>query len=196
VTPPPEPLGHHGWTGVSDPMPRGVFRDGCGTALAVKTLRWHQHQAHHRALQIWATDPRRNCWLPCESTMSYLPAAFDASVDVRVRLHLKPFMLHPDWDVPAHPPTWLVELVDGPLSGTTYTLPRVDGETQPPWRIDMDPRPQLGGPPQQYHLREIDMINSAAYYTVRSSIVTGGGDPIRLPIPPKYGAADLDDGAL
>lgn len=162
-------------------MPRSVFtKGGCGTPEAVKVLQWHHHQAHHRALQAWAEDPRRNAWMPCLGKISYSPEKFDADIDVRARVHLTPFMLHPDWDVPEHPPTWLLELVDGPLSGTMHNHPRVAGETDPPQRIDMDPRPRLGGPPQRYYLRGIDEISGIAYYTVRNSIVSGGGDPITL----------------
>src|SRR5687768_12098228 len=118
-------------------MPRAAFRDGCRTAEAVKLLQWHHHQAHHRALQAWAEDPRRMAWMPCLGKISYLPEAFDADVDVRARVHLTPYMLHPDWDVPAHPPTWLVELVDGPLAGGMHTIPWRDGEALPPAAIDM-----------------------------------------------------------
>lgn len=143
-------------------MPRATFRDGCRTAEAVKTLQWHHHQAHQRALQAWAEDPRRMAWMPCQGVISYLPDLYDPGVDVRARLHLKPFMLHPDWDVPAHPPTWLVEFVDGPVGGSMRTIPWPDDERlPPPTQVAADP---AGGPNLTYQLRDTDLINGIARY--------------------------------
>lgn len=159
----PEPLGHHGWVGISDPMPRATFRDGCRTAEAVKTLQWHHHQAHQRALQAWAADPRRMAWMPCMGKVTYLPEAFDPAVDVRARIHLTPYMLHPDWAVPAHPPTWLVECVDGPVGGAMHTIPWPDDEKMPPATRKL--RDPAGGQDLVYYLRDTDLINGIARYT-------------------------------
>lgn len=131
-------------------------------------LRWHHYQAHQRALQAWAADPRRDAFMPSSGKISYIPENFDADVDVRAKLWLEPFMLHPDWDVPAHPPTWLVECVDGPVAGAMHTIPWPDDENLPPSvMLKTDP---AGGPQLTYYLRDTDLINGIARYTSMQAI--------------------------
>lgn len=165
TTSPPEPLGHEGWIGWSDPISRSVFGDQ-------KVVTWHTAQAGARAMQAWAEDPRREAWVPAAGAgVALAPdVEFDFKLlgteendHVRIRVHLKPFMLFPDWDVPAHPPTWLVELIDGPVAGAMHTIPRPPGTEFPPAGKEMcDP---AGGAPLPYYLCEVDAINGIARYT-------------------------------
>jgi hypothetical protein len=161
----PEPLGHEGWVGWSDPMSRSVYGDA-------KVVAWHTAQAGARAMQSWAEDPRREAWVPVAGAGEAIApdVQFDFKLlgteqndHVRIRVHLKPYMLFPDWDVPAHPATWLVEVVDGPVAGAMHTIPRPAGTAFPPACIEK--RDPAGGSPLPCYLHEVDAINGIARYT-------------------------------
>lgn len=161
----PEPLGHRGWVGWSDPLSRTVFIDGTDRAAA--HLLWATRQAQARALQKWAEDDRRAAQVPGEVVISYVHEAVQVSSplsdDFRVCAHVLPYLLHPDWDVPAHPSTWLVELVDGPLASGMQTIPWSPEDTQPPAMIEL-PDP-AGGEWLLYRLRDgFDAVNGVAQY--------------------------------
>jgi hypothetical protein len=161
----PEPLGHHGWFGWSDPLSRTVFIDGTDRAAA--HLLWATRQAQARALQKWADDDRRAAQVPGEVVISYVHEAVQVSSplsdDFRVCAHVLPYLLYPDWDVPAHPSTWLVELVDGPLASGMQTIPWSPEDTRPPAMIEL-PDP-AGGEWLLYRLRDgFDAVNGVAQY--------------------------------
>lgn len=181
-------LGHPGWRGVSDPMSRSVFTDA-------EALQWHTVQARTRALMLWADDPRGGAQVPGLVLDVSYPGADDHSFEggvhadlegdgdtIRVVVWLKPYMLHPDWDLPAHPPTWLVEFVDGPVGGGMRTIAWPAAETDPPDKIEARD-PAGGAAPLPYYLRDTDSINGIARYTFAgtcrvealSQPVSGGG---------------------
>lgn len=186
-TRPPETLGHPGWRGVSDPLSQSVVTDP-------KVLRWHTVQARTRALLLWADDPRREAQVPgmhidmtpMFETVSRGPHSFDAGVHteleadgdtVRVVVHLKPYMLYPDWDVPSYASTWLLELVDGAACGSMQTIQRPSAESLPPESISIYPRGEIQvpdparGAPLRYFLRTLDPVNGVAQYTSNLAIV-------------------------
>jgi hypothetical protein len=157
-----------------------------------KLLRWFIVQARTRALLLWAADPRREAQVPglgmdmipvfepLTSVRTSVVHSVDAGVHteleadgqtVRVVVHIKPYMLHPDWDVPAHSKTWLLELVDGAAGGSMQTIPRPTAETLPPGKLAIYPRDKIhipdpaGGMPLPYFLRDLDPVNGIARYT-------------------------------
>lgn len=159
-----------------------------------KVLRWHTVQARTRALQLWAADPRRDAWVP-GMEVDMMPVfeigpravlhSFDADVRtelevdgdaVRVAVHIRPFMLYPDWAVPQYATTWLIELVDGAAAGGMHTIARASAESTPPERIEIYPRGAItvpdpaGGEPLSYYLRTIDPVNGIAQYSTSPSI--------------------------
>jgi hypothetical protein len=159
-----------------------------------KVLHWHTVQARTRALQQWAADPRNGAWVPgmeidmvpvFEMSPSPRLHSFDGDVRtelevdgdaVRVAVHIRPYMLYPDWDVPQYATTWLIELVDGAAAGGMHTIARPNAESTPPERIEVYPRGAItvpdpaGGKPLSYFLRTIDPVNGIAQYSTSPSI--------------------------
>ncbi len=152
-----------------------------------KVLGWFTVQARTRALLNWAADPRREAQVPgmlVDVMVGTVPHSFDAGVHteleadgdtMRVVVHIRPYMLHPDWAVPAHAATWLLEIVDGPVAGSMQTIPRPSADATPPEKIAVYPRVKInkkdpaGGPPLTHYLLKLDPINGVAQYSTSPS---------------------------